>query len=153
MFSLNKTILRQALDLSPIATVIVDKNRPVETIVYANQAFEAISGFDASELVGRRWSELLNPDAGANECERVAKLVSHPRLGVSENLVLDMLPLYERPGNPRYWMGTEQQATDAAGIQDAERDALLSVLRDARMHLRRLDGRELVRVPSRKRFC
>jgi diguanylate cyclase (GGDEF)-like protein len=154
MFSLNKILLRQALDLSPIATVIVDMNHPVGSVVYANQAFEAMSGFDASELVGRRWAELLSSDADANDSDRVAKLLCHPRLGVSESLALDMVPLYERPGTPRYWMGTEQQATDSAGgIQDSERDALLSVLRDARMHLRRLDGRDSTTgILSRRAF-
>jgi diguanylate cyclase (GGDEF)-like protein len=54
-----------------------------------------------------------------------------------------MMPLYDRPGVPRYWMGAEMRPTDALeSTQDAERDTLLSVLRDARMQLRRLDGRD-----------
>jgi len=156
MFSLNKNIFKQALDLSPVATVIVDIHRSSGTVSYANQAFEAMSGFDASELIGRSWEDLIGADdaEGKSDSERVAKLQCHPRLGVSDNLVLDMLPLFDRPGNPRYWVGTERQAMDAeAGSQDAERDALLSVLRDARMHLRRLDGRDSTTgILSRRAF-
>lgn len=154
MFSFSKNVLKQALDLSPIATVIVDMNHPLQTVVYANQAFEAMSGFDASELVRRRWSDLTSTNEDSVESERVARLKCHHRLGVSEELVLDMVPLYDRPGTPRYWMGTEQQATDAAGgDQGTEREALLSVLRDARMHLRRLDGRDSTTgILSRRAF-
>ena len=55
MFELDKSILRQALDLSPVPTVIIDMNRPAEVVVYVNQAFEALSGFDVAELVGQPW--------------------------------------------------------------------------------------------------
>jgi diguanylate cyclase (GGDEF)-like protein len=54
-----------------------------------------------------------------------------------------MLPLYDQPGTPRFWVGTEQQVSaPELAHQDSEREALLAVLRDARMHLRRLDGRD-----------
>ena len=59
MFNLNKRILEQALDLSPVATVIVDLKAKPTQIVYVNQAFEALSGFDGGELRGHSWQELL----------------------------------------------------------------------------------------------
>jgi len=76
------------------------------------------------------------------ESQHVAELECHPRLGVSDRLTLDMLPLYDRPGTPRYWVGTERQAETEASADELEREALLGVLRDARMHLRRLEGRD-----------
>lgn len=156
MFSLNKNIFKQALDFSPVATVIVDTHRSVDTVVYANHAFEAMSGFDVAELIGRSWLDLVeSKQSESGESERVAKLQCHSRLGVAESLVLDMLPLLDRPGNPRYWVGTEQQAMDGVevGGPAEERDALMSVLRDARMHLRRLDGRDSTTgILSRRAF-
>jgi diguanylate cyclase (GGDEF)-like protein len=144
MFNLNKRIIRQALDLSPVATVIVDLESHPKPVVYVNQAFEALSGYEATELIGHPWSELLsNSSDDEVTVGQLAQLNCHPRLGVADELSLEMLPLYDKPGAPRYWLGTErpQISKEMAG-QDAEREALLGVLRDARMHLRRLDGRD-----------
>lgn len=144
MFNLNKRILKQALDLSPVPTVIVDLKANPKLVVYVNQAFEAVSGFDAAELYEHPWDELLDgPQEEAHDVEFTARINCHSRLGADEHLVLDMLPLYERPGTPRFWVGTEQQAGETTlQRQDEERDALRAVLRDARMHLRRMDGRD-----------
>jgi len=141
MFDLEKNVLKQALDLSPVATVIIDRNAPVAVVTYVNHAFEAMSGFDAAELVGQPWNQLL-VKKNRKDSEHLAELECHPRLGVSDQLVFDMLPLYDRPGTPRYWVGTERQLEPEATGDDSEREALLGVLRDARMHLRRLEGRD-----------
>ena len=142
MFELSKNVLKQALDLSPVATVIIDRNAPVTEITYVNHAFEAMSGFDAAELLGLPWGQFLVDQVAESESEHSAELECHPRLGVSDRLKLDMLPLYDRPGTPRYWVGTECKLDAETSGGDSEREALLGVLRDARMHLRRLDGRD-----------
>jgi len=153
MFNLNKRLFKQALDLSPVATVIVDLNGQEKKIAYVNQAFEALSGYDSSELLGRSWNELAASDiTGTEECSSEVELECHPRLGVSDQLQFEMLPLYDRPGTPQYWVGTERQA-HAEDAGDVEREALLAVLRDARMHLRRLDGRDSTTgILSRRAF-
>jgi len=142
MFELEKNVLKQALDLSPVATVIIDRNAPVATVTYVNQAFEAMSGFDSTELVGQPWEQLLVGKNDPEQNEHRAELECHPRLGVSDQLTFEMLPLYDRPGTPRYWVGTERQLEPETQGDDGEREALLGVLRDARMHLRRLEGRD-----------
>lgn len=144
MFNLNKRIIQQALDLSPVATIIVDLKTNPKPVVYVNQAFEALSGFDAGELIGHPWTELLNETTDIEVVAgQIVQLNCHPRLGVAEQLSLEMLPLYDQPGTPRFWLGTEQQVSvPEQADQDSEREALLAVLRDARMHLRRLDGRD-----------
>ncbi len=144
MFKLNKRILTQALDLSPVPTVIVDLKANPQLVVYVNQAFEAVSGFDTAELIEHPWQELLvGPQDDTGEAEFTARIACHSRLGADEQLALDMLPLYEKPGTPRFWVGTEQQVHEhRQQEQDEERDALRAVLRDARMHLRRMDGRD-----------
>lgn len=155
MFNLNRSILRQALDLSPVATIIVDTRKPFAEVVYANQAFEAMSGFDVAELVGCRWDRLLAAGQTSEfDCDRAMAIQCHHRLGVSDCISLNMLPLFDQPGTPRFWMGVERpayQAEETAG--DTERDALFAVLRDARVHLRRLDGRDSATgILSRRAF-
>ena len=144
MFNLNKRIIRQALDLSPVATVIVDLKTKPHRLVYVNQAFEAVSGYDAGELINHSWDELLaKSDDEAVAEGQIAYVECHPRLGVAEQICMELLPLYHQPGVPQYWVGTERELSPVElDEQDNERDALLSVLRDARMHLRRLDGRD-----------
>jgi diguanylate cyclase (GGDEF)-like protein len=144
MFEISKRIIEQALDLSPVATAIVDMKASPPQVVYVNQAFEALSGFDGGELLGHPWQELLGHEGKQPfEPEDIAKVNCHPRLGADDQLILDMLPLYDQPGMPRYWVGTEQHP-NASDVDedDNERDALLTLMRDARMHLRRLDGRD-----------
>ena len=147
MVRLSKNIIRQALDLSPVATVIADLKSDPPAIQYVNQAFEALSGYDAAEVIGRPW-ETLCQDSSEGE----ASLRCHPRLGAAAEIRLDLFPLYEGPGAPQYWLGTEQQH-ESGDNSDTEREALLSVLRDARTHLRRLDGRDSATgVLSRRAF-
>lgn len=146
MVRLSKNIIRQALDLSPVATVIADLKSDPPAIQYVNQAFEALSGYDAAEVIGRPWESLCQESN-----EREASLRCHARLGAAAEIRLDLFPLYEGPGAPQYWLGTEQQ--HESDDSDTEREALLSVLRDARTHLRRLDGRDSATgVLSRRAF-
>lgn len=156
MFSLSKNIIRQALDLSPVATLIVDLKADPPAVQYVNQSFEALSGYDAGELIGRPWSRLCDTAALSGEHTPAMNDVAlrcHPRLGAADYLKLDLVPLYDGPGTPRYWLGTESQESGAAEHGDSEREALLSVLRDARTHLRRLDGRDAVTgVLNRRAF-
>jgi diguanylate cyclase (GGDEF)-like protein len=144
MFNISKNILKQALDISPVATVIVDLQGSVQRVAYVNQAFEALSGFDSGELIGHPWQQLLADEDEQEACsDQIAELQCHPRLGASDCLSVELLPLFDRPGTPRYLVGTERQMLEPELLgDDTDREALLAVLRDARMHLRRLDGRD-----------
>jgi len=141
MFNLSKNIIKQALDLSPVATLIVDLNAAPQTIQYANQAFEALSGYDAGEIVGRHWDGLTGAAEG-DHANREIELSCHPRLGAADTLRFELYPLYDGPGTARYWLATEQKPVEQDDSADPERDTLIAVLREARNHLRRADGRD-----------
>jgi len=143
MFNLSKNIIKQALDLSPVATLIIDLKATTQSVEYANQAFEALSGFDAAELVGRPWSRLVAEETETPESgQREIQLTCHPRLGAAESLWFELYPLYDGPGAPRYWLATESRQSEQEDAADPERETLLSVLREARSCLRRSDGRD-----------
>ena len=141
MFNLSKNIIRQALDLSPVATLIIDLRAEPQTVQYANQAFEALSGYDAGELIGRPWAKLADEDE-TNPKPGDVLLHCHPRLGAAAELNFELYPLYDGPGAARYWLATEKQHAEQEEAADPERETLLSVLREARAHLRRADGRD-----------
>ena len=142
MFNLSKNIIKQALDLSPVATLIIDLRAEPQSVQYANQAFEALSGYDAGELGGRPWAKLTDEADATAPGQRDVQLHCHPRLGAAEQLQFELYPLYDGPGAARYWLATEKQQSDQDDQQDPERETLLSVLREARAHLRRADGRD-----------
>ena len=75
MFSISKNVLKQALDLSPVATVIVDTSGSVSQVAYVNQAFEAVSGYDGGELIGHPWRDFVAADDEAGMENLVEEVV------------------------------------------------------------------------------
>lgn len=54
--SLNRHTLEQVVAASPAALLVADASRPDLPIVYANPAYERLTGFELAELVGRAWA-------------------------------------------------------------------------------------------------
>lgn len=155
MIDIDIQILVQALELNPLGTIIVNAQDPQQPIVYVNPAFETLTGFDSGELIGRAWRVLAAgskdeanwPDAEQSPelsaARTTAKLRCRGQLAMSETVEIDLAPLYDQPGKPAYWLGTEQRTvTRDPNETGSHSESLLSVIRDARMHLRKLDGRD-----------
>ena len=56
--SLNRHTLEQVVAASPAAVLVADANDPRLPIVYANPAYERLTGFAADELAGQPWTVL-----------------------------------------------------------------------------------------------
>ena len=54
--SLNRHTLEQIVAASPAALLVADANHPELPIVYANPAYERLTGFALADLVGRAWA-------------------------------------------------------------------------------------------------
>lgn len=63
--SLNRHILEQIVAASPAALLVADATQPELPIVYANAAYERLTGFPPAEIVGRAWA--AQGRAGADE--------------------------------------------------------------------------------------
>jgi diguanylate cyclase (GGDEF)-like protein len=104
MINLEKSILIQALDQCASGTLVVDARDPRCAIVYANEAFRDLTGWDAGELNGRGLRDFLVkgelPGAGAVELEYHWR----SRGAAPVALRLRVAPLYQRPGVPDYWL-------------------------------------------------
>ena len=65
---------RQFLDQVPVA-IAVSKLLPAERIVYANSAFERLTGVESPELVGRHWDRLPGRRATADNPEALGRVL------------------------------------------------------------------------------
>ena len=54
--SLNRHILEQVVGASPAALLVADASHPDLPIVYANSAYERLTGFTPADLAGRAWA-------------------------------------------------------------------------------------------------
>src|SRR4051794_7818877 len=89
-------LLRQALDLTGTGFVLTDPRLDDHPIVYVNDAFTALTGYPADEVLGRTCRLLQGPDT---EQEAVAEL----RRGVrDERPAVAVLRNYRRDGTP-FW--------------------------------------------------
>jgi PAS domain S-box-containing protein/diguanylate cyclase (GGDEF)-like protein len=74
--SLNRHALEQIIAESSAGILVADAQKPRLPVVYANPAYERLTGFSAAELTGRPW-ELLASDAGtAEDLERLRAAIA-----------------------------------------------------------------------------
>ncbi|HHQ13468.1 MAG TPA: diguanylate cyclase, partial [Chromatiales bacterium] len=118
MYRLSKKLLQQAFDRLATAVVIVDARPPGPTVAYVNSALEQLTGWDISEILGRRLADLvIGGDMPAAEDalpgeERSLLQRWNCRDGAVLELTFQLAPLYERPGAPAYWL-LSQTVADA----------------------------------------
>jgi diguanylate cyclase (GGDEF)-like protein/PAS domain S-box-containing protein len=62
--SLNRHTLEQIVAATPAAVLVADAVDPGLPIIYANPAYERLTGFCADELLGQPWALLARADAG-----------------------------------------------------------------------------------------
>jgi diguanylate cyclase (GGDEF)-like protein/PAS domain S-box-containing protein len=73
--TLNNELLAEIVSLSAQSVLIVDSLSPELEIVFANPAFEWLSGYSAAELVGSSWLSYAAADEGAPELVRLRQSV------------------------------------------------------------------------------
>jgi diguanylate cyclase (GGDEF)-like protein len=148
MKEIDKNILVQALDQLPVGTLLIDARREHWPVVYMNGIVGQLTGLDVGTLIGCPWRGLLmDPEELAPQRERLlgspGLVVRHlrqrwqSRSGEPVDMVLQVTPLYSRPGQPAYWLVTvdaDQRPEESAG-----EDTLRVALRDAQLRLRQLD--------------
>lgn len=69
---------RQFLDQVPVA-IAVSKLQPAERIVYANEAFERLTGKAGRELVGAHWDRLPEPEGEPDRSRQLSKVLVEER--------------------------------------------------------------------------
>jgi PAS domain S-box-containing protein len=116
-------VLTQILDACVNGVTLSDPDLPDNPIVYANQAFETMSGYSQEDIVGRNCRFLQGADreqealatiraALANEEPCVVTLRNYRKSGELFLNRLSIRPLVDREGNVIYYLGVQYDVTD-----------------------------------------
>jgi PAS domain S-box-containing protein len=116
------TVLAAALDAAHVAVTITDIAAPDSPLVYVNAAFEAITGYDRAEVLGRNCRFLQGPetDPEAVETLRAAiatrrrcdvELLNYRRDGEAFWNSLHLAPLQDRSGATTAYIGFQRDVS------------------------------------------
>lgn len=119
----------RAIESSVNAIIITDARAPGEPIVYVNPAFERITGFLATEAVGRNWSFLHGDDTDQAGLENIRAAIRGTREGhaVLRNYRKDgslfwnelfVAPVRDPEGGVSHFVGVLNDITDNRRYQE-----------------------------------
>ncbi len=151
MINITKRVLLQALDCGDRSLVIANAQTQGLPVVYVNPALEKLTGYDASELIGRPLRELvvdgaMPPDADEGDqsaspgTTKIRQAWKTRKKDGSVNAEFRLSPLYSRPGRPAYWLLSETWNEAEESVDSRDEQALCAALRDARLSLQKLQN-------------
>ncbi len=73
-------IKTQAIDNSATSIVISDITQPGQPVVYANRAYQKLSGYKVEEILGRNCKSLQGPETGKDDIDELRKAIKARRV-------------------------------------------------------------------------
>ena len=127
-------LFEQAMAQTRMAVCLSDPRQKDEPIVFCNQAFERLTGYDAADVVGRNCRFLQGPRTDPQQVQRIRKAIAAEQVVVVEMLnyrkdgstfwnALHLGPIYDGDGNLRYFFGSQWDVTDIHLARSEERHA------------------------------
>jgi PAS domain S-box-containing protein len=128
----------RAMDEAPVGITVSDPSLPDNPVVYANAAFERITGYPVAEVVGRNCRFLQGEDTDPETVARMRRAVdnwepvtvevrNYRRNGEEFWNQVTIAPIYDEDGEPSHYVGFQQDVTDrkrAEETLETERDRL-----------------------------
>ena len=126
-------VLSQILDTCVNGVTLSDPDQPDNPIVYANQAFERITGYGQDEIIGRNCRFLQGDEHDQPEIERIREamrtdsevtvtLRNYKRDGTPFFNEFTIRPLFDRNGNLVYYLGVQHDVTnELLAIEEVKR--------------------------------
>lgn len=116
-------VLSQILDTVINGVTLADPDQPDNPIVYANEAFELITGYDREEIVGRNCRFLRGDDHDQPELARIREalekqtavtvtLRNYRKDGTLFYNQFTIRPLFDRDGQLIYFLGLQYDVTE-----------------------------------------
>lgn len=127
-------LFEQAMAQTRMAVCLTDPNVPDHPIVFCNAAFERLTGYPATEVVGRNCRFLQGPktdqsqvtvlrDAIAAEEVVVVELLNYRKDGQAFWNALHLGPIYDQNGRLKYFFGSQWDVTEIHLARRGERYA------------------------------
>jgi PAS domain S-box-containing protein len=145
-----ETIIR-AVDEAPIGITISDPSLPDNPMVYINEAYEELTGYDAELALGRNCRFLQGPDTEEKPVAEMREAIEN-REPVDVEVVnyrgdgtpfwnhVTIAPLFDEDGNLTHFVGFQNDVTDRKEAEAMAKQRADS-LREERQALERVLGR------------
>jgi diguanylate cyclase (GGDEF)-like protein/PAS domain S-box-containing protein len=150
----DEAMFRRLVESSPEGVVVIDAQNPDQPLLYANPAFEALTGYPAIELIGRNLRHLQGDDREQDARHRLREALSR---GESCRVLLrnyrkdgalfwnemTVVPLRDQGGRVTHFVGHHRDAGERLKIDPrATRDSLSGAHQPTAMLIRddRLTG-------------
>ncbi|WP_435319895.1 bacterio-opsin activator domain-containing protein [Haloarchaeobius sp. TZWSO28] len=144
----------RALDEAPVGITIADANAPDMPLIYTNDAFERLTGYDREDVIGRNCrflqGEDSDPDAVRQMREAIeneepvsVELVNYTKTGERFWNKVDIAPIRDETGEVSHFVGFQTDVTDRVQAERTaeQRAAQLAAEREGLEHLlERIDG-------------
>jgi diguanylate cyclase (GGDEF)-like protein/PAS domain S-box-containing protein len=116
-----RLLAHRLADAAPVGLIAVDMRHPDQPVVYANRAFEQMTGFPVAEVLGRN-CRFLNCDRDENQLARLRSairrgetfqtvLLNRRRDGTSFWNELTLTPLVSSSGRVTHYIGVQRDIT------------------------------------------
>jgi PAS domain S-box-containing protein/diguanylate cyclase (GGDEF)-like protein len=137
--SLSRHTLEQLVTLSSEGILLADAQDPNLTIVYANPAYEDLTGYSAEELTGTSWPLVKRDGEGQPELERLKAAIGRseschvtlPDLrkdGTQWFSEVSVEPLYNARGELKYFLCRQKPVESATGDAAEPTDVEVTLL-------------------------
>ena len=115
-------VLTAILDHCVNGVTLSDPDQPDSPIVYANKAFERLTGYEQSEIIGRNCRFLQGDDKLQPELDRLREalrekkgcqvtLRNYKKDGTLFHNHLEITPLFDHKGDLLYYLGVQYDVT------------------------------------------
>ena len=116
-------VKNRAMDEAEVGISIADPNQPNEPLVYVNNGFERITGYDGEEAVGRNCRFLQGPTTSESAAERfreaienretaTVELVNYRRDGTPFWNRVQLNPVFDESGDLTHYLGFQTDITE-----------------------------------------
>ncbi len=130
--SVHELLLNRALNSTLNGIIITDPNRTDNPIIYCNQSFETITGYEAGESIGRNCRFLQGPETSKPAIEKLriaienkqdcrVILLNYRKDGTKFWNEVSISPVFDEHGNLKNFIGIQSDVTERIKAEEARK--------------------------------